>query len=1347
MITAIPLSSSLSIYRRISHLLIGLVLCIVLPAACALFSADTASAENTLTAEEKNWLEENPDKLVLLFNTDSPPIEFVSETGEFIGLAADIIALIEKNLGISFVKHASNDRSGNLIALKDGVCAVLPALALTTEREGYVQFTDPYVSWPIVIITGPGIGDDLGLSDLGGKRVAVLSGHSLEGYLRNRNNDLFEVVPMPDVAHALRATSFGQVDAYVENLATAAHHIEKENIPHLRIAGVIESQRVRIGISKKYPLLASSVDKSLSSIPEKDIETVRKKWISLKFNAGWSPETVRLLIAIVVFVGLLALGLVVISYVLKRRLREKMAGLEAARLKISEQENFLDLAADAAQAGIWDLFLAKNEGVISSKWFSMLGYQRDTERMPLHKFREFVHPDDLHNLDEAQRKYVENKGRGLLENEIRLLQADGGYCWVLVKGRAVQWDEDGTPVRISGLTINIQSIKDAQEGMRQSEARFRQLFMSAPIPLVLLSSDMAISAVNDAMIHTFGYRLEDIPDLDHWWRLAYREPEYRRRAKFGWLSDVERALAGNVPVKAHEYRVTCKNGRVLRVRFDTNVFGEMIIVSLYEITELREKEAALQETMERLRATLDATNDGILVVGNNRNVIQANRRFYEMWRIPLDLPNIDQDAALREYVKDQLEDPDGFMDRIDKLYTGRRHEIFEARFKDGRVFDIVSAPMVIAGEETGRVWDFRDITARKKAEDIIDSERKKLRAIFGAMNDVVLICDARGRLVEVVPTKSEFLNRLPDELLGKTVGEIFAPEKVDAFMEAIDRAVSRNETVRLDYELTIGDRSVWFAVALSPMPPDRVVWVARDITARKHAEEQLRQSEEKFSKVFAMAPAVVVVTRFEDGITRDVNDGLEEITGWKKSEVIGRTADEIRFWAEPTNREDHLKELKAGRDLLNREVYFRCKDGSLRNGLYSARSIRLSGELSILSVIQDITEFKKMEADRQKLQNQLSQAQKMEAIGTLAGGVAHDFNNMLGAIIGHTELALDDMDNANPFRETFSTILDAARRSANLTRQLLAFARKEVIKPVLFDINTAVQELLKMMQRLIGENIELRWRPGRGPLIVELDASQLDQVLANLCVNARDAIANIGRITIETESKDFNEDECSFHPECVPGEYVMLSVSDNGCGMDSDTLNHIFEPFFTTKSQGKGTGLGLSTVYGIVRQNKGFIKAYSETGKGTTFSVYFPRKAGAVDVKRKAPKEITGSREETILIVEDDSALLEMTTKMLHRMGYDVLAADAPTKALGLAKETPGKIHMFLSDVVMPEMTGRELGEKLEKIRPGIKHLFMSGYTADVIVHQGVLDEGVNFIHKPFSLQTLSEKIRSVLDE
>jgi len=389
----------------------------------------------------------------------------------------------------------------------------------------------------------------------------------------------------------------------------------------------------------------------------------------------------------------------------------------------------------------------------------------------------------------------------------------------------------------------------------------------------------------------------------------------------------------------------------------------------------------------------------------------------------------------------------------------------------------------------------------------------------------------------------------------------------------------------------------------------------------------------------------------------------------------------------------------------------------------------------------------KSESERRSLEAQLIQAQKMESVGRLAGGVAHDYNNMLGVIIGYTELALMRTDPANPVRAHLEEILKAARRSADITRQLLAFARKQTVVPRVLDLNETVEGMLKMLRRLIGEDIDLAWLPETNLWPIKIDATQIDQILANLCVNARDAIAGVGKITIETENIRFDEDYCADHAGFVPGEFVLLAVSDDGKGMPPEIVERVFEPFFTTKSAGLGTGLGLATVYGIVKQNDGFINVYSEPGKGTTIKIYLPRHAGpSVEVHAESAAEIELSRGETILLVEDEPQMMKMGKLMLEKIGYQVLTASTPSEATRFASEHAGRIHLLITDVVMPEMNGRDLANRLQSLYPDLKILFMSGYTANTIAHRGVLDEGVNFIQKPFSMRDLAAKVRAALE-
>ena len=387
------------------------------------------------------------------------------------------------------------------------------------------------------------------------------------------------------------------------------------------------------------------------------------------------------------------------------------------------------------------------------------------------------------------------------------------------------------------------------------------------------------------------------------------------------------------------------------------------------------------------------------------------------------------------------------------------------------------------------------------------------------------------------------------------------------------------------------------------------------------------------------------------------------------------------------------------------------------------------------------------ELERQHLETQLAQAQRIEAVGRLAGGVAHDYNNMLTVITGHAEMALTSAGPDCKFRGNIEQILSAAQRSADLTGQLLAFARRQPVKPRVLDLNAAVSGTIGILKRLLGEDVALVWSPGPALWAIEIDPSQLDQILANLTVNARDAMDGTGTLGIETANVVFDDAFCAEHLGAVPGEYVRLTVSDTGSGISPDVIGRIFEPFFTTKPQGRGTGLGLATVYGIVKQNRGFITAQSKVGSGATFAIALPR-ARAELSEPPGGSEPTGVRggAETLLIVEDSRSVLETARPMLASLGYNVLAAGSPNAAIDLAREHPDVIDLVIADVVMPEMNGRELTGRLAGLRPGLKFLYTSGYSADIIEHHGVLDEGVHFVQKPFSLATLSAGVRRALD-
>jgi len=513
------------------------------------------------------------------------------------------------------------------------------------------------------------------------------------------------------------------------------------------------------------------------------------------------------------------------------------------------------------------------------------------------------------------------------------------------------------------------------------------------------------------------------------------------------------------------------------------------------------------------------------------------------------------------------------------------------------------------------------------------------------------------------------------------------------------------------------------------------------IAERGRASEALRRSEARVRRLVE-SNIIGIATGDLNGKILDANDAFLKLLGFTREDLLSH---QMR-WDTLTPPEYHAGDQLAVQQLRSTgstrpwEKQFFCKDGSRVSVLIGLATLAaISGETEAVSFVLDISE-------RKKLEQQLRQAQKMEAIGQLAGGIAHDFNNLLGVIIGYSELFEMRLDNGDPLRPKAEQIKKAGQRAAALTRQLLAFSRKQLLEPRVLDLNFVVAETLKMLQRLIGEDIELVTIAGPELGRVNADQGQIEQVMLNLAVNARDAMPQGGKLTISTANAEMDETFMRQHPGAVPGSYVVLSVSDTGCGMDHGTQAHIFEPFFTTKEMGKGTGLGLATVYGVVKQSGGYVSVYSEVGRGTTFNVYLPRIEQPVTVvlQSSGGKE-TAQGSETILLVEDAEPLRELARELLESNGYTVLDAANGAKAIGVAEKYRDAIHLLLSDVVLPDTDGPTLAEHIIRIHPETKVLYMSGYPDAAIAHHGVLRSGIELLQKPFTTESLTRKVREVL--
>ena len=680
--------------------------------------------------------------------------------------------------------------------------------------------------------------------------------------------------------------------------------------------------------------------------------------------------------------------------------------------------------------------------------------------------------------------------------------------------------------------------------------------------------------------------------------------------------------------------------------------------------------------------------------------------------------------------------------RIHEEHGGIEGFEFEAYRKDGEKIWVSLNRRSVRDEngvELYREGSLEDITERKQAGEALRASEEELRALFAAMTDVILVLDAEGRYQKIAPTDPAYLFKPPADLLGKGLHEVFPKEEVDFFLAHIRRALDEDRMHRVEYSLQISGTEVWFDGSVSPMSKDSVIWIARDITERKRAEEELLQSEQRYRLLFEQNPQPMWVFDLETLSFLEVNEAAIYHYGYAREEFLKMTIKDIRPPEDVPNLLDNVSRITPQYEEAGTWRH-RKKDGTIIDVEITAHEVTFYRRPAQMVLAYDVTE-------RGLLEEQLRQSQKMEAVGQLAGGVAHDFNNLLTVITGYSDLMLRRLDNKSPIRSSLEEIKKAGERAASLTRQLLAFSRKQVLQPKMLQLNAIVADVDKMLRRLIGEDIDLLTllEPSLGQ--IKADPGQIEQVILNLAVNARDAMPQGGKLTIETANVYLDNQYARRHTAIQPGHYVMLAMSDTGCGIDAETQVRMFEPFFTTKEQGKGTGLGLSTVYGIVRQSGGHLWVYSEVGKGTTFKIYLPRIDGPTEggEARDAPAELPLGRE-TVLLTEDEEQVRQMIRMILEMGGYRVLEASSGEEALTLYKQHEGQIDLIMTDVVMPGMSGRELAQSLETLHPGIKVLYMSGYTDDAIVRHGLLAQEIAFLQKPFTPDALMRKVREVLD-
>ncbi len=909
------------------------------------------------------------------------------------------------------------------------------------------------------------------------------------------------------------------------------------------------------------------------------------------------------------------------------------------------------------------------------------------------------------------------------------------------------------------LTIarDISTAKQTELLLKESQAQFQRTFNQAPIGAAILSLDFKFQRVNAEFCRFLGYTEDELKTL------SFKEVTHKDHLGED-IENIRRLVEGLIEQYSTEKRYIRKDnavvwGRVsLRIVKDPSGKPLYFLPMIIDITQAKQDEQARNEMHSKLKAITENIAETIIQCDEQGSINYINR--VESGSSQEDVLS----SSVFDYVPpEQRSYVEKALARVFKDGKTSRYETEAGGIEEETKVYAVSVSPVWSGKKvTSAVFLARDITERKQAEVALKESEKRFRLLVQNSNDIIEIIDQNGNHMYLSDQVTRILGYEPEDLVGKLCFDGVHPDDLQHAMEIfsdglqVPGSVHKAEYRFLHKNGGYVDLETVGCNLLHDPTVKGIVLNVRDITERKRVELERVNREIFLNRILDQSPFATWISDSEGYVIR-TNQVLRNTLNVTDEEMVGK----YNVLQDPVIVQngllDRVKRVFTEGETITVELSWHGEDLP-RTRFENATSVEVSATLfpifdsanNLTNVVCnwiDISDHKQAEREKARLEIQLQQAMKMEAIGRLAGGVAHDFNNLLTGITGNVQLALMDVTPDHPLADFLSEIDQAAESAAALTRQLLAFSRKQLIEPKRLDLNELISSLNKMLTRLIGEDVELKTIKEKHLGVVKIDPGQCEQILVNLAVNARDAMPNGGKLVIETENVELDEEYCRLHTNAVPGHYVRMVVSDNGHGISDEVKEHLFEPFFTTKPKGRGTGLGLATIYGTVKQAGGNIEVYSEVGKGTAFKIYLPiveeqttrLNGNQVSTKMQGGKE-------TILLVEDEKVVRDLAIRILTRLGYRVLKAANGESALKLVQQFDGPIDLLMTDVVMPGMNGRQLAEKLVTFYPDIKILYSSGYTENTIAHHGVIEEGLNFIGKPYSLQNLAKKLREVLE-